>query len=234
MKNPSPVLTAIREMILQGRLAPGERVPEADLAAMLGVSRTPIRQALPVLAEEGLLVEAGARGFSVRAFTIDEIVEAVDVRGALEGMAARALAERGAPRSLVRAFRELLDDGDAIFAKRFLVEADEETYGDMNARFHELIIEASRLRMVRDMIERVNRTPFASPRTIAFDKLNLLEMFDALHFAHRQHHQIAQAIEAGESARAESLLREHVNIQKYSMNLRRIPVAPGARATSEP
>ena len=104
----------------------------------------------------------------------------------------------------------------------------------MNARFHELIIDASRLRMVRDMIERVNRTPFASPRTIAFDKLNLLEMFDALHFAHRQHHQIAQAIEAGESARAESLLREHVNIQKYSMNLRRIPVAPGARATSEP
>ncbi len=96
MKLNSEVLARIRQMILQGSFAPGQRIPEAQVAERLGVSRTPVRQALPVLAREGLLVASGARGFAVRAFTIAEIAEGVDVRGALEGFAARQLAERGA------------------------------------------------------------------------------------------------------------------------------------------
>lgn len=220
-----PVLTAIREMILQGQLAPGQRILEADLASILGVSRTPIRQALPALAEEGLLAAQGARGYQVRAFTIDEIIEAVDIRALLEGMAARTLTERGLSRSLLRAFQDLLHEGDAIFAKRFLEDADEEIYSHMNARFHALIVEGSGLKSVADMIARINRTPFASPATIAFDRLNLTEMFDDLYFAHRQHHHIVQAISGGESARAETLLREHAAIQKHSMNLNKMPVA---------
>jgi GntR family transcriptional regulator of vanillate catabolism len=56
-------------MVLNGKLAPGQRVAEAPLADLLGVSRTPVRQALPVLALEGLLVENETRGYLVRAFT---------------------------------------------------------------------------------------------------------------------------------------------------------------------
>jgi len=59
-KQLTTVINQLREMILQGRLQPAERVPEAELAARLGVSRTPIRQALPALAQEGLLVSASA------------------------------------------------------------------------------------------------------------------------------------------------------------------------------
>src|SRR6185437_11821832 len=63
---------SIREMILRGRLHPGQRVAEAMLAEVLNMSRTPVRQALPVLAKEGLLVESGTRGYVVRTFTQSE------------------------------------------------------------------------------------------------------------------------------------------------------------------
>ncbi len=62
-------LIGIRQMILRGRLKPGQRVAEASLGEMLRMSRTPIRQALPVLAREGLLVESETRGYVVRSFT---------------------------------------------------------------------------------------------------------------------------------------------------------------------
>jgi len=68
---------SIREMILRGRLKPGQRVAEATLADLLNMSRTPVRQALPVLAKEGLLIESGTRGYVVRTFTQSEILDAI-------------------------------------------------------------------------------------------------------------------------------------------------------------
>jgi GntR family transcriptional regulator of vanillate catabolism len=82
----------LREMILRGKLAPGQRVAEAPLAEELGMSRTPVRQALPMLAKEGLLSLHETRGYVVRAFTWAEVVDAIDLRGALEGLAARRVA----------------------------------------------------------------------------------------------------------------------------------------------
>ena len=221
MKLDSEVLARIRQMILQGSFAPGQRIPEAQVAERLGVSRTPVRQALPVLAREGLLVASGARGFAVRAFTIAEIAEGVDVRGALEGFAARQLAERGACAQILAHLRDILAEGDAIFAKGHIVEADEQRYGEMNGRFHAGLVEAANVSIVSELLERVNRIPFTSPATIAFDRLNLKQMYDDLWYAQRQHHEIVNAIEFREGARAEALLREHVNTQKHSMNLRR-------------
>ena len=83
-------------MILRGDLAPGERLAELALAERLGVSRTPIRQALPALAREGLLAAAGRRGYVVRSFSPQDVVDAIETRGLLEGLAARRVAERGA------------------------------------------------------------------------------------------------------------------------------------------
>lgn len=220
MKQEADVLQRLRDMILQGDLAPGQRVPEAQVAALLGLSRTPVRQALPVLAKEGLLVSAGARGFAVRAFTKAEIAEGVDARGLLEGYAAHVLAQRGVDADTVVHLRSLLAEGDAIFAKRHLVAADERAYGEMNRAFHDAIVDAARLPIVKGLLETLNRIPFASPEMIAFDRLSLEEMYDALWYAHRQHHQIVNAVIAGEGARAENLFREHVNNQMYSMSLR--------------
>src|ERR1700745_2268398 len=91
----------LREMVLNGKLAPGQRVAEAALADLLGVSRTPVRQALPLLAQEGLLSEHETRGYVVRAFTAADIVDALTLRGALEGLAIRKVTERGASKALL-------------------------------------------------------------------------------------------------------------------------------------
>ncbi len=220
MKQEPDVLVQLREMILHGRLKPGQRIPEAQVADMLGLSRTPIRQALPVLAKEGLLVQSGARGFAVREFSIKEISEGVELRGALEGFAARALAERGIDEVQLEGLRSIVAQGDAIFAKRYLLESDEELYGQMNEQFHSAVIEAADVSIVKELTERVNRIPFTSPSTIAFDRFDLQQMYDLLWYAHKQHHDIVTALEYGEGARVEALFREHVNTQKISMNLR--------------
>src|SRR5256886_5524923 len=91
-------IVRIREMILRGELGPGERVAEAPRAELLGMSRTPVRQALPVLAQEGLLAEHQTRGYVVRGFSTADVLDAIDLRGVLEGLAARRVAERSEER----------------------------------------------------------------------------------------------------------------------------------------
>jgi GntR family transcriptional regulator of vanillate catabolism len=76
-------IVRIREMVLRGELLPGQRVAQAPLAELLGMSRTPVRQALPLLAQEGLLSERETRGYVVRAFTGADIVDAIDLRSVL-------------------------------------------------------------------------------------------------------------------------------------------------------
>src|SRR5690606_29347147 len=114
----SRTLVQLREMILRGELSPGERVAEAELGQRLGVSRTPIRQALPLLAEEGLLVRAGAKGYAVHAFSAEECVEALHLRAALEGIAARHLAQQTLSKDVASALRDCLQQGDRIFQQR--------------------------------------------------------------------------------------------------------------------
>src|SRR5437762_5152426 len=133
-------IVRIREMILRGELGPGERVAEAPLAELLGMSRTPVRQALPVLAQEGLLTEHQTRGYVVRGFSTADVLDAIDLRGVLEGLAARRVAERGASRTLLQALRVCLAEGDQILAEGHVADKFEALYVDMNVRFHQLIV----------------------------------------------------------------------------------------------
>jgi GntR family transcriptional regulator of vanillate catabolism len=212
-------LVHLREMILRGKLAPGQRVAEAPLAVELGMSRTPVRQALPLLAQEGLLSVNDTRGYVVRAFTWAEVNEALELRGVLEGLAARRVAEQGASKTFMRKMRACLDEGDRILRKRRVEESDEAGYAEMNAQFHALIIEEAGSSLLSAALERNNHVPFAGPQALAFDKANLVRMYDVLHYAHQQHHGIVEAIERGQSGRAESLMCEHANAVKESINL---------------
>jgi GntR family transcriptional regulator of vanillate catabolism len=212
-------LVRIREMILRGKLAPGQRLAEAPLAEVLGMSRTPVRQALPVLAREGLLQEHETRGYIVRGFSTADILDALDMRGALEGLAAKRVAEGGASRVLIAALREVLKDGDGMLDKGRLEGSDEALYAEMNGRLHGLIVQEARSPMIGQALERISHVPFAAPHALAFDKTDLDYMYRRLVYAHRQHHYIVDAIERGEGARVEALLREHVNPVKESLNL---------------
>jgi GntR family transcriptional regulator of vanillate catabolism len=213
------VVVQLREMILRGVLTPGERVAEAALAERLGVSRTPIRQALPLLAQEGLLTPADKRGYFVRSFSVQEVLDAIDVRGMLEGLAGRLVAERGASRGLLRQLDECLAEGDALFTKGAFGDGDESRYAEMNGRFHALIVAAAGSKVISDMILHNERVPFVAAGAIAFDKTGTETMFEILRYAHRQHHAIAKALENGEGARVEALLREHTHPVKESLNI---------------
>jgi len=218
-------LVRIREMILQGKLTAGQRVAEAPLAERLGMSRTPVRQALPVLAQEGLLVEHATRGYVVKETSTADILDAIDLRGLIEGLAARRVAERGASRALCTALRVCLTDGDRIFSKGHIEASDEALYADMNGRFHDLIVREARSPMIEQTLERNARIPFVGPHALAFDNTSLDRMYDMLLYAHRQHHFIVEALERGEGARVEALMREHANPVKDSLNL------PGIKAS---
>ena len=224
----SRVIVKIREMILQGWLPPGERVREVELAGKLGVSRTPVRESLPTLAQEGLLTQLDTGGFVVRAFTPQEIMDAIDVRGVLEGLAARMLAEQGPPRRLLHSLHECLREGDEIFAKGHLVQSDEARYGDMNKQFHSLIVQGAGSKVVAEAIERNGRIPFAAAHAIAFDRIDLPRMYESLKYYHRQHHAIVQALENGEGARVAALMFEHASGAKESINMTRALLRAGA------
>jgi GntR family transcriptional regulator of vanillate catabolism len=214
-------------MILRAELSPGQRLAEAPLAESLGMSRTPVRQALPLLAQEGLLLEHETRGFVVRAFTASDISDAIDLRAVLEGYAIRRLAEQGVSKNFLRALRDCLDDGDMILRKRSVEETDEALYADMNSRFHSLIVKEAASPLLSESLERISRIPFAGAQAVAFDKSNLEQVYDMLRYAHGQHHAIVQALEGGQSARAEALMREHGNSAKESTKISGIRVANG-------
>ena len=207
MNQQTRALVAIRELILRGEFAAGERLAEIPVAARLNVSRTPVRYALSILQQEGLLTSAATGGYIVRAFTAREIDDAVDVRGVLEGMAARLVAEQGLLRATAVELQQALAGGDGIFDKPALDEEAVDTYAEMNARFHQLVVDASGNEALKRALAVNDALPFSSAAAVVVIKSSVQP--PPLAYCHMQHHAIFDAIQAGQGARAEALMREH-------------------------
>lgn len=206
------VVTALRQWILQGRYAAGTRLAEIPVAEALGVSRTPVRLAFRTLEQEGLLQKAGKRGLVVRAFSEDDVLCGIEVRGALEGLAARRLAERGLGATTRSALQACLDEGDAVVAEGRLSEAGIARWSSLNERFHTAIVQATGSRVIGDAIARNNHLPFASADSIVIDRQALGSEFEKIRLAQMHHRLIFDALSRGESARAEMLMREHAYV----------------------
>ena len=101
-------LLSMRQLLLTGELAPGQRVSEIWAVDRLGVSRTPVRAALARLEEEGFLEALPGGGYAVKTFTEQDAYDAIEVRGALEGLAARLAAERGVETARLEEMDDLL------------------------------------------------------------------------------------------------------------------------------
>jgi GntR family transcriptional regulator of vanillate catabolism len=194
-------------------------VAEAAIAERLGVSRTPVRNALPALASEGLLEPAGKRGYAVRNFTVEDSYRATEIRCVLEGYAARELASREDRAPIVEKLRETLADGDAIFAKGHVVENDENAYAEMNRRFHDLIVSGAQDSLLSDLVHRVYSVPFVAPNVVAFNRIPLDEIYPILLSGNYQHHAIVDAIDAGQPDVAETLMRGHSSPARRSLGL---------------
>lgn len=206
------VVTSLRKLILEGRYPPGTRLAEIPVSEELGVSRTPVRLAFRTLEQEGLLERAGARGYAVRSFSDADILCGLEVRGVLEGLAARRLAERGMGPEVRERLLHCLAEGTRLLASGVLTETAIAGWSAVNAAFHDIIINATDSRAIADAIARNNHLPFASSDSIIIDRQTLDGEYQKLRFAQLQHELIFDALANGESARAEMLMREHAYV----------------------
>lgn len=209
----------LRELILKGELAYGARIAELTLVDILGVSRTPIRAALMRLEQEGLLEALPSGGYAVRTFSEREVADAIDLRGTLEGLAARLAAERGVPsRALVDA-RACLDQIDQVLLDVSLSDEMFSEYVRLNAQFHRLLADMPDSGVLAREIERAGSLPFASPSGFVGVQIHNALARDMLVVAQHQHRQVLDAIERREAGRAEALMREHSRIARHNMQL---------------
>jgi len=188
------VFESLRDAIWDGRIARGERVREEEIARNLGVSRTPVREALQRLQQRGLLVVGAGRGLVVAELSHDQMIELYAMREVLEGSAARFAAQRAAEAEiaiLIRLQRELRH---ATNDARMLVM--------LNRRFHQAIYHAAHnqylmqtLETLHDSLALLNHTTFSMPKRKESDD---------------EHRKIVLAIERREPDQAEQAARTHI------------------------
>lgn len=198
------VFESLREAIIQGRLKPGERLMEIQLADEMGVSRTPVREAIRKLELEGFVVMVPRKGAYVAGISVKDIVDVFEIRAALEALAAGLAAERITPDEMEELERSLVvisevsskDDINAI------VETD--------TNFHELIYKASRnerlsqiVTHLKEQIQRFRTTSLSQPGR----SKNALE----------EHRKIVEAISDRNVELAQNLAREHIENAEQSM-----------------
>jgi GntR family transcriptional regulator of vanillate catabolism len=210
-------LLQLRELIFSGAVVPGDRMSELPLVQRLGVSRTPLRLALSQLEHEGLLRELPGGGYVVRQFTQGDVRDAVELRGVLEGTAARFAAERGVP---ARELRSLRATNDTI--QSLVHRADYESferYLHLNESFHARLLRLARSSVLERAIEGIVALPFAGPSAFVLAEAQLPASRDILIVAHRQHCALIEAMEGRQSARAESLAREHARLALTNLEI---------------
>ena len=210
-------LLRLRELILSGEFEPGERMSELPLVERLGVSRTPLRLALATLEHEGLLRNLSGGGYAVRAFTQADMRDAVELRGVLEGTAARFAAERGATRREIRSLRTINAEIEPLLA---LADYESfEAYMDLNERFHARLLEIARSPLLDRALDGILSLPFGGVNAMVLTEAELPESRQILVIAHRHHQGLIEAIEARQGARAEALAREHARIALTNLEI---------------
>lgn len=208
-------LLSLRALILAGEFPANTRLSEIALAERLEISRTPLRQAMDRLVEECLLERIDTGGCRVASFSMSDIYDAIEIRGVIEGTAARLAAERGPdPDRLAEAERVLTHLDDAVFGRGGI---DFDAYVTYNARFHRLIASLAGSPVLEREVDRVSRLPLASPSAFLQGQDVIPDFQKSLQRAQYQHRAILASIIAGESARAEALAREHARLARENL-----------------
>ncbi|MDI6631653.1 MAG: GntR family transcriptional regulator [Bacillota bacterium] len=198
------VFESLREAIINGVLKPGERLMEVQLAEELGVSRTPVREAIRKLELEGLVVMLPRRGAYVAGISVKDMADVFEVRAALEALAAGLAAERITEEEmeeLERSLVEILEVSDT---------QDLDTIVAYDTRFHDIIYRASRntwliqiISNLQDQLQRFRMTTLSRPG----------RMREAV----EEHKKIVEAISERNSELAAQLAREHIENAESSL-----------------
>jgi len=215
MNNPSGVnsrraqtLVTVREMVLRGELTSGRAIEEVELSRALGASRPIVRATLERLYEEGLLEELSAGEYVPRVLSSQDIADAIEARGALESLAVGLAAKRGVDAAQLDRARRLnaeLAETTASFSVTDSPTAGQMArFAELNLAFHKALTALARSPMLQLSLERVQSIAFASPGAV----VTPAEPGGFVH-AIREHEAILDAIQTGDAAGAEALVREH-------------------------
>jgi DNA-binding GntR family transcriptional regulator len=187
----------IRAAIVDGRLEPGRRLKEEELARELGISRTPVREALLVLHTEGLIEATPNRGAAVRTYQAEDLDDLYQLRAVLEGFAARLAAARISP-DTVGELRASCERFVALRAEQDVTELVAE-----NVRFHDLILESAGSERVTLMVRSVVQLPLVYRSYHWYSPEQKL-------ISEHYHRQLTAALAARDAERAEIVMKEHV------------------------
>jgi len=191
------LLDRLRQMIVDGDLLPGDKVPEKDLCERFGVSRTPLREALKVLASEGLVTLTPNRGAMISELTMDDLEEAFPVMGALEALSGELACANLTDRELEE-IRTLHNRMVAHYEAREL-----KPYFRLNRRIHELILAAARNEtlssLYRSLEGRVRQARYLA---------NITD--DRWPVAVEEHAQMIEALEGRDGPRLAAILKSHL------------------------
>jgi DNA-binding GntR family transcriptional regulator len=203
--------------ILGGQLAPGTVLNEVELAGRLGVSRTPVREALRHLAEHGLVEDRANHSAQVRRLGPERLRETYQVREALEGMAAELACGSLTPEDFVRLDELVAAVADANDARSF------DACHRLDVELHRLIARRSGNAMLAREIERFHDL-------VQLVRACVAEQPGAVALAFRQHRQIIQALRARRPAQARQAMVNHIRAS-CAVAVRSAAVAAGALPT---
>ena len=209
----------IRQDIILGTYEKGERVSEAQLCETHNVSRTPVRLALRLLEREGIIRRGEGRGYVVQSPTVGDIVQAVQVRGHLESLAARLMAQvpdrQDHLPEMARAIETIESNIDKLSGLGLLDEDVIQQAQAANKVFHASILAACGNDYVGYTCAQISHLPMLAVGSMVFDRTvsDTPEHFERglfrLRLGNAQHQVIYEAIEKGDPVRAEGMMREH-------------------------
>jgi GntR family transcriptional regulator of vanillate catabolism len=193
----------IREGVLNGDYPGGMRMNEVDLATSLGVSRTPVRNALSTLGAEGLLDYTPNSGYVVRSYSSKDIADIYEVRAVLDGLAAKTLAEQGFSDVRRGAWHKIITDGDNLVGLGRWSDQICSRWIEVNEDFHAMLVDATDNLHLRAMYRKAKDIPLVTELRFRW--------FDGSDMARSQgeHSEIFDAIVNKQVIRAEALAREH-------------------------
>lgn len=207
----------IRSDIVFGTFGKEERLSEAQLCDTYKVSRTPVRLALRMLEHEGLIRRNKGRGYFVNSPSVADILQAVAVRGHLESLAARLMAQSAGRHNVMATLEPVIDEIDRLIGLGRLDDPTIRLMQHQNATFHQVILEGCGNDFVGFTCNRISHLPLLEVGSMAFDR-QVLSTKDGvesslfrLKLGNSQHKVIFEAIQNGDAVRAEGMMREHSN-----------------------
>jgi GntR family transcriptional regulator of vanillate catabolism len=163
-------LVAVREMVLRGEFTSRRTIEEVELSKAVGGSRPMVRATLEKLHQEGLLEELSPGAYVPRVFSSRDIADAIEARGALEGLAAGLAASRGvdtAQLDRARRVNAALVEATASFSRTESPTSDQMArFGELNLAFHKALIALAKSPMLQLSLDRVQSIAFASPAAV--------------------------------------------------------------------